>query len=343
MGFSPVSSSRKLTRIPEAILAEALASPDPLALRRIGKADVHCHGLLNAPLSAYEAVLGRRLPPPPPLFRDFAEFGGYLAANLLPALRDFSHVRTLLTAGLERMAEEGVVHAEVSIDLLLSELLGVSPTEVADLVGETKTALAPRLHFAPEIGINRRLPIERLRPAFDAYLASGVFESVDLYDDERAGDLRDVLPLYQRARDCGLMLKAHAGEICGPERIRETLAILEVDAIQHGISAVQDPSLLEKLANRGTQLNIAVSSNVRLGIVGGYENHPIRRLIKAGVNVALGTDDYTLFGNGLCDEIRRLHRAGMKPAELAKIWLGPPESERAADRSVMKERRSGAR
>jgi len=299
-------------------------SPDPSALGRIAKADVHCHGLLNAPLSAYEVVLGRRLPPPPPMFRDFSEFGGYLAANLLPALRNFDHVRTLLIAGLERMAEEGVVHAEVSLDLLLPEHVGVSPRVIADMIAEVKSAMASRLHFAPEIGINRRLPVDRLRPAFDTYLAAGVFEAVDLYDDERAGDLREFLPFYQQAREGGLACKAHAGEICGPERIRETLEVLDVDAIQHGIAAVSDPALLEELAKRGTQLNIAVSSNVRLGLVGGYENHPIRKLIKAGVNVALGTDDYTLFGNGLCDEIRRLHRAGMKPAELAKIWLGPP-------------------
>jgi len=314
----------KLSRIPEPILSEALASPDPKVLRDLGKSDVHCHGLLNAPLSAYEAVLGHRLPPVPIVFRDFSEFGGYLATNLLPALRDPGHVRALLTAGLERMAGEGVVYAEVSIDLLLPEHLGVAPRVVTDMVAEVKAGFLPRLRFAPEIGISRRQPVERLRPLFDAYLDSGVFEAVDLYDDERAGDLAEVLPFYRRARAGGLALKAHAGEICGPERIRETLRVLEVDAIQHGISAVQDPALMEELARRGTQLNLAVSSNVRLGVVGGYENHPIRRLLKAGVNVALGTDDFTMFGNGLCDELRRLRRAGMKPAELAKIWLGPP-------------------
>jgi adenosine deaminase len=313
-----------LSRLSEAILSAALASPDPQALRDLGKSDVHCHGLLNAPLSAYEAVLGHPLPPPPIVFRDFSEFGGYLAANLFPALQRLDHVRTLLSAGLERMVDEGVVYAEVSLDLLLPEHLGVPPQVVAEMVAEVKARFRPRLRFAPEIGINRRQPVDRLRPFFDAYLASGVFESVDLYDDERAGDLREVQPFYRRARDAGLALKAHAGEICGPDRIRETLTVLEVDALQHGISAVHDPALLEELARRGTRLNVAVSSNVRLGLVGGYERHPIRRLLKAGVDVALGTDDFTMFGSGLCDELRRLHRAGLKPSELAKIWLGPP-------------------
>jgi adenosine deaminase len=318
------------TRIPEARLARALAeeeaapgSPDA-GLRALPKADVHCHALLNAPLAAYEEIQGRALPKPPARFTDFSHFGGYLATHLFPATRTLAGVRALLRAGLERMADEGVAYAEASVDLLLPLHIQVAPEAVIEAVAEERDRIAPRLRWAPEIGINRRIPSEKLWPSFVAHLKSGMFRSIDLYDDERAGDLREVARFYRAAGERGLVLKAHAGEICGPERVRETVEMLSVDAIQHGIAAASDPRLLEELALRGTQLNVSPASNIAFGAASSYESHPIRTLLAAGVNVALGTDDFTLFGASLCDQVLGLHRAGMPVSDLAKIRLGPP-------------------
>jgi adenosine deaminase len=326
----------KLTTIPEDRLAVALGQATTTAaqvppsdeghpgLRALPKADVHCHALLNCPLSTYEQVLGYKLPLPPPRFRDFGEFGGYLTAHLFPAIRSLDGVRTLLRGGLERMAKEGVVYAEASIDLLLPTHIHASPGAVIEVVAEERDRVAGRLRFAPEIGINRRIPPERLWPLFTAYLDSGVFCSVDLYDDERTGDLHAFQPFFRLARQRGLELKAHAGETCGPERVRATLEILEVDAIQHGVSAIQEPRLLEELARRETQLNLGIASNIALGVANSYDEHPIRTLLAAGVKVALGTDDFAIFGASLSDEIMRLHRSGMRLGDLAKLRLGPP-------------------
>ena len=269
-------------------------------------------------------MLGYKLPPPPPRFRNFGEFGGYLAANLFPATRTLDGVRALLRAGLDRMIDEGVVYTEASIDLLMPIHTQSEPVAVLAVVAEERDRVAGRLRFVPEIGINRRIPPEQLWPLFTAFLDSGIFGSVDLYDDERAGDLREFQRFFRLARERGLTLKAHAGETCGAERMRETLEILDVDVIQHGIVATSDRALLGELARRGTQLNVGVASNVALGVAGSYESHPIRALLAAGVNVALGTDDFTIFGTSLCDEIRLLRRSGLPLAELAKIHLGPP-------------------
>lgn len=326
------------TTIPEAALASALASTADrastvAALRKLRKADLHCHALLNCPRSTYEAVLGYRLPMPPARFGDFGEFGGYLATNLFPATRTLPGMRALLRGGLERMADEGVVYAEASLDLLMPVHLQVAPQAVVDMIAEERDRIADRLTFAPEIGINRKIPPDRLWPIFLAYLDSGVFRSVDLYDDERAGDLRELRRFYRLADERGLLLKAHAGEICGPDKIRETLDVLGVDVIQHGISAVRDRALLDRLAQRGTQLNVGVASNVALGVAGGYEDHPIRALLGAGVTVALGTDDFTVFGTSLCDELWLLRRAGLSVADLAKLRNGPPDAARLSSSS----------
>jgi adenosine deaminase len=316
--------SNPATTIPEDRLALALGADDDSGLRALPKADVHCHALLNCPLSTYERVLRYKLPSPPPRFRDFGEFGGYLASNMFPAIGSLDGIRTLLRAGLDRMAGEGVVYAEASIDLLLPSHIHAAVQAVIDVVAQERDRIASRLRFVPEIGINRRVAPERLWPLFVAYLDSGVFGTVDLYDDERAGDLHEFQRFFRLARERGLSLKAHAGETCGPERVRDTLEILEVDAIQHGVAAIRDPRLLEEIARRGTQLNLGIASNIALGVAGSYEDHPIHALLAAGVNVALGTDDFAIFGSSLSDEIRRLRRSGMRLRDLAKVRLGPP-------------------
>jgi adenosine deaminase len=233
-------------------------------------------------------------------------------------------MRALLRGGLERMADEGVVYAEASIDLLMPLHINVPPSAVIDVIAEERDRIAARLRFAPEIGINRRIPPDRLWPTFVAYLDSGVFRSIDLYDDEQAGDLREFQRFYRLARARGLLLKAHAGETCGPDKIRDTVDLLDVDVIQHGIMAAHDPRLVHLLASRGIGLNIALASNIALGLAHGYQDHPIHALLAAGVSVALGTDDFTVFGVSLSDEIWCLHRAGMPLGELAKLCLGPP-------------------
>lgn len=330
-----VHPTTRLTTLPEAELTAALAKVSDSVgaledLRKIAKADVHCHALLNCPLSTFESVLGYRLPPPPARFRDFGEFGGYLATHLFPATRSLAGMRALLRSGLERMADEGVVYAEASLDLLMPLHLHVAASQVIDLVAEERDRIAPRLRFAPEIGINRRIAPDQLWPVFQVYLDSGVFCAVDLYDDERAGDLHAFRRFYRAAHERGLLLKAHAGETCGPDKIRETLDVLEVDVIQHGIAAVRDPALLDHLARRATQLNVGVASNVALGVAGGYESHPIHALLAAGVTVALGTDDFAVFGTSLCDELWRLRRAGMPIRDLCKLRNGPPAVPRSS-------------
>jgi len=159
----------ELTTIAEPLLALALADAQDRCvavsdLRRLPKADVHCHALLNCPLSTYEGLLGHKLPLPPARFGNFGEFGGYLATNLFPAICSLANVRAILRGGLERMADEGVVYAEASIDLLMPSRIGVAPHAVLDLVAEERERIASRLCFAPEIGINRRISPDTLWP-----------------------------------------------------------------------------------------------------------------------------------------------------------------------------------
>ena len=130
---------------------------------------------------------------------------------------------------------------------------------------------------------------------------------------------------------------AHAGEHGGPASIRSALEHCRAERIDHGIRAIDDPSLVAHLAERGTALDVCPSSNVALGAVPSLEQHPFPRLRAAGVALTLNSDDPPFFGTSLTREYLLLHRTwGLSLEELAALSLGAldhafvPAAERPA-------------
>jgi len=303
-----------------AALTQALTTKDVEALRRVPKTDLHCHGLLSAPLATYEQLAGHPLPPVPEIFGSFEPFGYYIVSNLLPILaQGLSAMQAIIRATFERFVDDGVVYAEPSFDLLLPGFIQMSIAEFAELLAAEAARVANRVTIAPEIGMDRSLPALELMPLFREAVATGSFRSVDLYANESAGVIDDFVPLYRLAADNGLKLKAHAGELCGSERVRESVEKLGLHAVQHGIRAVENPALVDHLAERGTLLHICPTSNVSLGVCQAFETHPARRLFEQGVRLTVNSDDYSLFGAGVSDELLNLARMGFAPDEIVQI------------------------
>lgn len=301
------------------LLESAIADRDAAALVAIPKTDLHCHGLLSAPLATYERVRGKRLPPPPRRFGDFDAFGVYIIEHLLPALADPASVRAIIRGAFDRLAADGVVYAEMSFDLMLPEAIGLSAAQFAALLGEEMERIAPRVRVAPEMGLNRALPATDIAGRVREWLDTGVFRSVDLYGDERIGSVRDFAPLYDLAAARGLKRKAHAGELCGAECVREAVEVLQLDVVHHGVRAAEDPAVTDWLAERGTVLHVCPTSNYALGICPSLDSHPARTLLDRGVALTVNTDDFTLFGASVCDELLTLAGMGFSAAEIARV------------------------
>lgn len=121
--------------------------------------------------------------------------------------------------------------------------------------------------------------------------------------DEERGPSSLFTEVFREARDLGLHTTAHAGEASGPESVRAAVQELRAERIGHGLAAVSDPALLELLRERGVPLEICLSSNVATGALRRVEDHPLRRLMEAGVLLTLNTDDPALFGTSLEAEI----------------------------------------
>jgi len=300
-------------------LESALAAGDVRALASIPKTDLHCHGLLSAPPAVYEQVIGHALVPPPRRFADFDDFSRYIVEHLWPALRELRGVRALMRGAFERLIADGVVYAEMSFDLLLPQALGLSAAQFAAVLGEEVDRVADRVTIAPEIGVNRALPADAVLPLAQDWIDTGVYRSIDLYGDERVGDATAFAPVYELAAARGLKRKAHAGELGDAASVRTALEVLGLQAIHHGVRAAEDPDVMALLAARGTVLHVCPTSNVALGICDSFDAHPVRDLLAAGVAVTVNTDDFTIFGASVCDEILTLSRMGLAADTIAAI------------------------
>ena len=119
----------------------------------------------------------------------------------------------------------------------------------------------------------------------------------------------------ERALDAGLGIAAHAGEF-GPLHLAEALDVPGLTRIGHALAATTDPRLLDRIAARGVTVECALSSNVVLGAVEGYEDHPIRRFVERGVPVAICTDDPVRACTTIGREYAIAAKLGFSAAEL---------------------------
>jgi len=104
---------------------------------------------------------------------------------------------------------------------------------------------------------------------------------------------------FQRAGAAGLRRTVHAGESSGPEGVRDAIELLGADRIDHGVRAIEDPTLVDVLAERRIPLGVCPTSNLTLGVYATIDEHPIDRLRRAGVIVSINTDDPVLLGASL--------------------------------------------
>ena len=145
--------------------------------------------------------------------------------------------------------------------------------------------------------------------------------------DELSVPTKEFRRVYDRAAQLGLHRLMHAGEVGGPEKIREAIELLGVERIGHGITAINDPELMDLLAERKIPLEICPASNMKTGVLARQlqrekatiEDHPLPKFLRDGIPVVLSTDDPAMFHTTLNEEYANAARMGLQEEELARI------------------------
>ena len=132
--------------------------------------------------------------------------------------------------------------------------------------------------------------------------------SFGLANDEAIGPPEPFAEAFAIAKEAGLLSVPHAGELVGPESVRGALTTLAPDRLQHGVRAVEDPALVDELADAGIVLDVCPTSNLLLSVYPSIAEHPLPRLLDAGVQCSLNADDPLLFGPGMLQEYELVRR-----------------------------------
>lgn len=268
---------------------------------------MHVEGAL--PYELLNELDGERFPATPefrtPGYRypGFVEFENLLIDHAIVWFNSAERYHLACKRMFEKMVSLNIKYVETSFHLHMIEFIGVDGPEIISAI---KSAAPEGLEVRVIGGMVRNGCTEVMRPVFEKLHEWEELDGIDLHGQEWHALEDWTPPLWKRCRDAGKIIKCHAGEFGGPDKIYEALDTLGSRRIQHGVRAVEDKVLVKRLADEGVILDVCPLSNVKLGVFPALEDHSLRELVNAGVVCTISTDDPLCFANDILDEYRAL-------------------------------------
>lgn len=233
----------------------------------------------------------------------------YACADVLRTADDF---RDLMLAYLARATADNVIHAEIFFDPQTHTARGIPFTTVLDglenglKLGQARWGISGRLILCFLRHLSEEDAFATLAEA-EPHLAR--IDGFGLDSSEQGNPPSKFQRVFARCRELGKPVVAHAGEEGPPAYIREALDLLGSKRIDHGVRALEDAALVERLVREGVPLTVCPLSNIRLCVFKTMAEHTLGTLLAQGVKVTLNSDDPAYFGGYLNDNIRAVQAA----------------------------------
>ncbi len=278
-------------------------------IQALPKTETHLHVEGALP---YELLVGWRpelyLPDPP--FRrgdfrypTFPHFESTLLDHALPWFNSAQRYYEAAKVMFAKHVAQNVRYVETSFHLPVTKFINVPGPEI---IAALRAAVPAGLEVRIFSGMLRSDITGDLRPTIDELHTWEGLAGVDLHGLETMPTERGTAEVWARLRSAGKITKCHAGEFDGAARVREAIEVLGVNRVQHGVRAIEDAAVLRLAVERGVTFDVCPISNVRLQVVQSLREHPIRRLMQAGVRCTVSTDDPLCFANTVNEEYEAL-------------------------------------
>lgn len=296
----------------------------------VAMAELHCHiegaaapELVEQQARKYGADTSEFIKDGVFVWDDFTTFlAAYdFSANLF---RDEDDYALLAEHYLTSLARDGAIYSEFFTSPDHARRASLSPQAYTDALGEgmrrakesegieSRMIVTGVRHFGVDsVEDAARFAVECGHPLVTGYGMAG---------EERFGNLADYTRAFDIAREAGLGITVHAGELAGWESVRDALDHIRPTRIGHGVRAIENPDLVKRIADEGVVLEVCPVSNIELKVFPDYASHPFPALRKAGCKVTLNSDDPPYFHTSLKKEydVAAMH-FGMEPDDLAEI------------------------
>ncbi len=233
----------------------------------------------------------------------------YQAAAVLRTTEDFYE---LMSAYLDRAAKDGVRRAEIFFDPQTHTERGVGfdvfmpgfREAIEDAEGRHGISADLIMCFLRHLGGGAALETMReAEPHLERVIGVGLDSSEVGFPPEL------YVEAFARARELGLHTVAHGGEEGPPSYVTGALDVLGAERIDHGIRSLEDPDLVRRLALEQVPLTVCPFSNVALLVVDDLADHPLPRMLEAGLNVSINSDDPAYFGGYVGENYRGVQSA----------------------------------
>ncbi len=288
-------------------------------LRKIPKAEIHLHAEATLSRKTVQALLDRT-PDSPAKPASVEKLFSY--NNLKDFITSFLYVQGMITklSDLEAMFDDvatylkanNIVYCELFFSPSMFMKKGFAFPDMIDVIQKAiaKVEKRDKLTIKLIIDVSRTFGVENAQSNLESTLKhkAPMVIGIGLGGDEEKGPAKLFGDVYAEAIKRGLHVVAHAGEVVGPESIWDALNTLKVERIGHGLSAIQDPKLVQHLVEKQIPVEICLTSNViTQKYVTKAEDHPVRAYFDQGVLVVINTDDPTFFDCSIIDEFWILH------------------------------------
>ncbi|MCL2912690.1 adenosine deaminase [Shewanella corallii] len=251
----------------------------------------------------------------------------YQGANVLLHEQDFFD---LTWAYLLRCQDDNVMHTEIFFDPQTHTDRGVSFETVINGIhgalvkGEQELGISSQLimcflrHLSEEAAFTT---LEMALPYKDKIVGVGLDSS------ELGHPPQKFEQVFAKALEEGFLTVAHAGEEGTPQNIRDTLSLLKVSRVDHGVACAQDESLMDELAQTRMPLTVCPLSNTKLKVFAQMQEHNIALLLRRGLCVTVNSDDPAYFGGYMTDNFNAIADAlPLTKDELAQFTLNAIEA-----------------
>lgn len=259
------------------------------------KVDAHNHLNLGMRYKTYIAWAGIIIPDFPRPMNGLDDMHEIIARYTRPRAKTAEDVRQLIKMSIEDAIADGVTRLEGSIDIGFMVHFKEDMDRFLRMISDLAAAYKEKITITPELGMGKTFDKRKIDKWAPALIKSGIFTSIDLYGPEIEEGIEDFTGLFELAGKLGLRKRAHVGEFSDAKSVRRFVEYFDLDEVQHGIGSAQDDSVLQFLADRKVRCNVCPQSNVLLGAVPSLKEHPIKKMMDAGVPIALGTDDLLFF------------------------------------------------
>ncbi|MBI5275402.1 MAG: adenosine deaminase [Burkholderiales bacterium] len=241
----------------------------------------------------------------------------YAGASVLLHEQDFFD---MAWAYLQRAAHDNVARAEIFFDPQTHTARGVTMETVVTGLHRACAAAATQLGVDAELILcflrhlseeDAFATLEQALPHRDKFIGVGLDSSEVGHPPEKFARV------FARCRELGLHLVAHAGEEGPPAYVWSALDVLQVERVDHGVQSVQDPALMQRLAEERVPLTVCPLSNLKLCVFDRLESHNLPQLLEAGLCATVNSDDPAYFGGYLNDNFLQVFAATGMRAEHA--------------------------